>query len=127
MSSPGSDPVRRRVWLPATPARVWVALTDSRELSAWFGADVSLDLRPGGRATFRWPDGHQRGAVLEEVEPPSLLSFRWLPFERSPSGRARLAPPTRVELRLEPAEGGAALTLVERRAGVTAVREAALG
>jgi uncharacterized protein YndB with AHSA1/START domain len=123
----GVEPVQRRVVLPAPPARVWSALTEARELSAWFGAHVTLEPRPGGRATFRWPDGRERGAVLEDVEPPSRLSFRWLPFERSADGQARLVPSTRVELRLEPAEGGTVLTLEERGPGVTAVREAMLG
>jgi uncharacterized protein YndB with AHSA1/START domain len=102
-------------------------MTESRELSAWFGAEVTLEPRPGGRATFRWPDGHERGAVLEDVEPPSHLSFRWLPFERSADGHARLVPATRVELRLEPVEGGTVLTLEERRSGLPPVREAMLG
>jgi uncharacterized protein YndB with AHSA1/START domain len=65
--------------------------------------------------------------VLEEVEPPSLLSFRWLPFERWVDGATRLVPATRVELRLEPVEGGTMLTLEERRSRVTAMREARLG
>jgi uncharacterized protein YndB with AHSA1/START domain len=122
-----AEPVQRRVVLPAPPARVWSALTEAPELSAWFGAQVTVEARPGGRATFRWPDGRERGAVLEEVDPPSWLSFRWLPFERLGDGQARLVPPTRVELRLEPAEGGTILTLEERGPGLTAVREAMLG
>ena len=127
MSDRESELVQRRVVLPAPPARVWSALTHAGELSAWFGAEVSLDPRPGARASFHWPDGRERGAVLEEVERPSLLSFRWLPFERWVDGATRLVPATRVELRLEPVEGGTMLTLEERRSRVTAMREARLG
>ncbi len=74
--------VEREITIPATPAEVWPAVTRSDEVSLWFGADVELDVRPGGRGVFRWPDGTERHAVVEEVEPEHRLSFRWLPFPR---------------------------------------------
>ncbi len=48
--------VEREITIPATPAEVWPAVTRSDEVSLWFGADVELDVRPGGRGVFRWPD-----------------------------------------------------------------------
>src|SRR5437870_6977626 len=46
--------VEREVTIPAPPAAVWGAMTRSDEVSAWFGADAELDVRPGGRGVFRW-------------------------------------------------------------------------
>jgi uncharacterized protein YndB with AHSA1/START domain len=103
--------VSRDQVLPTAPRRVWSALT--AELSSWFGAEVDLDPRPGGRATFRWRDGWERGAVVEEADVPRRLVFRWLSFERSRSGGFRLAGPGRVEFILEEMEEGTRLTVTE--------------
>jgi uncharacterized protein YndB with AHSA1/START domain len=106
--------VEREILLPASPERVWSTLTEGRELSAWFGAEVEFEARPGGPATFRWPDGRSREATVEEMDPPRRLSFRWAPFERT-GGGARVVQATRVEFSLEPAGEGTLLRLSERR------------
>ena len=83
------DTVEREVTVPATPGEVWPAVTQSDEVSAWFGADAQLEVRPGGRGVFRWRDGTERHVVVEDVEPPRRLSFRWLPFQRTGGRRDR--------------------------------------
>jgi uncharacterized protein YndB with AHSA1/START domain len=105
--------VEREVLLPAPPARVWEALSEPEQLSAWFGADASMEVRPRGRARFRWPDGTERAAVVETAEEPRLLVFRWLPFERPNRGEARLTGVGRVRIALEPHDGGTLLSVVE--------------
>jgi uncharacterized protein YndB with AHSA1/START domain len=106
--------VEREIFLPASPERVWSSLTEGRELSAWFGAEVEFETRPGGPATFRWPDGRSREATVEEMDPPRRLSFRWAPFERT-AGGARVVPASRVEFTLEPTWEGTILRLSERK------------
>jgi uncharacterized protein YndB with AHSA1/START domain len=106
--------VEREIILPASPELVWLSLTEGRELSAWFGAEVEFEARPGGPATFRWPDGHSREATVEEMDPPRRLSFRWAPFERT-GGCARVVPATRVEFTLKPVREGTLLRLSERK------------
>jgi uncharacterized protein YndB with AHSA1/START domain len=106
--------IDRQIVLPASPERVWSALTEGSNLSRWFGAEVELEARRGGSAIFRWPEGHQREATVEEMDPPRRLSFRWAPFERTGSG-ARVVPATRVEFTLEAAPEGTLLTVSERR------------
>lgn len=106
--------VEQVILLPASPERVWSSLTEGRELSAWFGAEVEFEARPGSPATFRWPDGRSREATVEEIDPPRRLSFRWAPFERT-GGGARVVPATRVEFTLEPARAGTLLRLSERK------------
>jgi uncharacterized protein YndB with AHSA1/START domain len=108
------DRVSRSTDLPAPPARVWEALTESGELSAWFGADAAGEFRPGGRVTFRWEDGRERGAVLEELDRPRRLAFRWLPFERNPRGETRMLGPGRVEITIEGVPGGTRITVAEQ-------------
>src|SRR5688572_18737378 len=67
--------VEREVVLPAPADVVWQAITDAEELSAWFGADVELDPRPGGAARFVGDEGEVRRAVVETVEPERHLRF----------------------------------------------------
>ena len=109
--------IERTVRLPGPATRVWATITE--DLSGWFGADVALEGRPGGRVTFRWPDGRERGAIVEEFRPPSRFSFRWLPFERS-GGETTPVPATRVEFDLEEFEVGVRLRVTERPMGPTA-------
>jgi len=108
--------VEREIMIPAPPEHVWPAVTRSDDLSAWFGADVEIDARPGGRGAFRWPDGTERQAVVEAVEPGRRLAFRWLPFQRTPEGEAVTVPSTRVEITLDAVPEGTVVRVVERPA-----------
>ena len=121
------DAVEREVTVPATPGEVWPAVTQSDEVSAWFGADAQLEVRPGGRGVFRWPDGTERNVVVEDVEPPRRLSFRWLPFQRTAAGEIVIVPSTRVEILLDEVPGGTRVRVVEQPAfslGSTPARSA---
>ena len=110
------DAIEREITLPAPPGEVWPAVTRSDELSVWFGAEAQLDVRPGGRGVFRWPDGTERQVVVEEVEPARRLSFRWLPFQRTAGGAVVAVPSTRVEITLDAVAGGTCVRVVERPA-----------
>ncbi|HET6316859.1 MAG TPA: SRPBCC domain-containing protein, partial [Chloroflexota bacterium] len=104
------DSIEREVILPVPPARVWTALTQADQLSAWFGTQATIDLRPGGEVIFTWdgstgPVGTSRG-VIEAVEPPKRFAFRW-------QSVADDVPMTRVEFTLEPHPEGTRLCLVE--------------
>ena len=106
--------IEREVTVPAPPGDVWPVVTDSDEMSVWFGAEVELDVRPGGRGVFRWPDGTERHAVIEDVEPGRRLTFRWLPFERSADGETVTVPATRVEITLDGVPEGTRVRVVEQ-------------
>jgi uncharacterized protein YndB with AHSA1/START domain len=69
--------VTREVVLPAERDEVWSALTEPERLEEWFANDVELDLEPGGKGVFRWDDGEERHAVVEEVEPGRRFAFTW--------------------------------------------------
>jgi uncharacterized protein YndB with AHSA1/START domain len=105
--------VTREVTFDQAPAAVWSALTEPRRMSAWFGADVELDLRPGGRAWFRWPDGGRRGATIDVVDPGRYLVLRWLPFQQLPDGRTVPHRSGTVEFIVSAAGDGTRLTIAE--------------
>jgi uncharacterized protein YndB with AHSA1/START domain len=78
--------------LPHSPAKVWRALTEPRELAHWFPARVEWELRPGAPVRFSEADpdvGETTGEVVE-VEEPRVFAFRWsgdlLRFELDPDG-----------------------------------------
>ena len=69
--------VTREVVLEAPVEEVWSALTEPERLEEWFANDVELELEPGGTGTFRWDDGEERHAVVEEVVPERRFAFTW--------------------------------------------------
>ncbi len=98
--------IERTVFLPAEPQEVWKALTDSDELSRWFGRPVELEPRPGGRVRVGDGPAVRRG-LIEDIEACRRLSIRWLP------GAVPGAPRTRVVFVLHALRGGTELTIVE--------------
>ncbi len=69
--------IRRETVLPAARDDVWDALTDPGRLADWFANHVELDMRPGGRAHFRWNNGEERNATITELVPGERLAFTW--------------------------------------------------
>jgi uncharacterized protein YndB with AHSA1/START domain len=98
---PMTDRIERELELPASPERVWETLTEPELLAEWLADEVTLDLRPGGEASFR-TDGEARSGWIEEVSPPSGADGRdgsgRLTFWWAPDGE----PASRVELVLSP-------------------------
>jgi len=100
-----SSEIRREVVFASSPDEVWDALTDADRLAEWFANDVELDPRPGGEGIFRWDDGAERHAVVEEAEAPHRFAFEW-----ADPGEAAT---TSVEFTLEEVPEGTRLTVVE--------------
>jgi len=68
------DSIRRELTLEAPRDRVWLALTDAKQLVRWLPTTAAeVALRPGGALRFSWADmtdeGHEKGwtAKLEEL------------------------------------------------------------
>lgn len=105
-----SDAIERVVVLRHPIERVWAALTTAEGLSRWFGSVAEIDLRPGGRAFFRWDDlGEESVATIAVVDPPHRFAFRWA-IEGLPEDDALQ---TLVDFTLEPVPDGTRLRLVE--------------
>ncbi|HEX8205050.1 MAG TPA: SRPBCC domain-containing protein [Solirubrobacteraceae bacterium] len=91
----------REIELPLDAGEAWEAVT---ELEGWLVDDADLLLEPGEEGTLRLPDGEERRAVVEEVEPRERLTFWWWTEE---------SPATHVELTLVPAVSGTVVRVVE--------------
>jgi uncharacterized protein YndB with AHSA1/START domain len=69
--------IERTLEFDAAPDRVWRALTDPAELVRWFPQRAEWDLRPGGEGVFFW-EGHGDFPVLvDAVDAPRYLAYRW--------------------------------------------------
>ena len=71
--------MEREIELAAPPAEVWESLADADRLGAWLGAEVDVELRPGGTGTFRLEDGETRRVRIVDVDPGRRISFAWGP------------------------------------------------
>src|SRR5438105_5701077 len=91
--------IKREIEVEAPPDEVWRALTDPDELEQWLANDVELEAEPGGEGVFRWDDGDERHAVVEEVELERRFVFTW-------DG-------DRVEIELEKISAGTRVIVVE--------------
>ena len=123
--------VRRSTVLPAPPERVWKALTDDDELSAWIGGSARLDPRPDGTGTFVSPEG-RRTARVKRAEPSRRLTWRWWPEgdadagdDQSRDDRGGDDPfgsegASEVDLVLVPVPGGTLVEVTETPVGPTA-------
>jgi uncharacterized protein YndB with AHSA1/START domain len=88
------DAIRKTARIDAPLARVWEALSDSRQFGAWFGAEFDGPFTAGATLTARIrpttvdPDvarlqephaGQPFEVTVAEVEAPHRFAFRWHP------------------------------------------------
>lgn len=100
---------RHSAGIHASPAEVYLALTDPKELSRWFVSEASIELRPGG--AYRWvfgdatgvsgPDATVASGEFVSIVPQELLRLRSRVQDTD----------TDLEFRLEPWRDGTVLTV----------------
>jgi uncharacterized protein YndB with AHSA1/START domain len=123
-----TDRIEKKVLLHAPLARVWRAVSDSREFGSWFGMRFEGAFVAGERIkgtivpttvdaeVARQQEPHEGKAfelAVERIEPERLLSFRWHPFAVDPAVDYSSEPTTLVVFELEAVAGGTMLTLTE--------------
>lgn len=112
-----SDRIEKSVVLRAPRSRVWRAIASAEEFGAWFRVELEGAFAPGARIAGRITvPGYEHVAmemVVERMEPERLFSYRWHPYAVDPAVDYSGEPTTLVEFRLEDADGGTRLTVVE--------------
>ena len=112
-----TDNVQKKILLKVPRSRVWRALTDANEFGAWFGVKLEggfiLGQRSKGRITSPGYEHVTIEVTVERMDPEELFSFRWHPYAIDPKVDYTTEPTTLVEFRLEEAQGGTMLTVVE--------------
>ena len=109
--------IDRRIDIKASPERVWRALTDVNELSAWFQVKIDGAIAPGTEvwmtsvhaqhAGQRWP------VRIVELTPPRRMVWQWHPGEVDPSIDYATAPRTTVTFTLERSGDGTRVSVEE--------------
>ena len=117
MNTVTTDRIEKQVLLKAPRARVWRALADAGEFGRWFGVELSGGFVPGarltGRITHKGYEHYPFEMTVERIEPERLFSFRWHPNALDLAVDYSAEPTTLIEFKLQDAEGGTLLTLVE--------------
>src|SRR5258708_2422737 len=124
-----TDRIEKKVVLRAPRSRVWRAITSAEEFGAWFRVKLEGAFAEGKtvRGTITHP-GYEHLTMevfVERIEPENYFAYRWHPYAIDPKVDYSHEPTTLVEFRLDEADGGTVLTIVESGFdGIPAARRA---
>lgn len=109
--------IEKQIEIAAPVSRVWKALTDYREFSAWFKNEIDRPFEAGktsiGNFSKLGYDGLKVAFQIQAIEPERYFSYRWHPYPVQPEIDYSKEEPTLVEFTLEPKGAGTLLTVVE--------------
>ena len=112
-----TDRIEKRFEVSAKRSRVWRAISDANEFGTWFGMKLDRPFTAGatvfGRLTITGYEHVSLEMQVERIEPEGYFSYRWHPYAVDPKVDYSPEPTTLVEFRLDEAEGGTQLTIVE--------------
>ena len=112
-----TDRIEKTVTLRAPRDRVWRAISNAEEFSKWFGVKLEGNFAEGasvqGKLTHPGYEKFTLEILIERIEPERFFSYRWHPYAIDPKVDYSTEPMTLVEFRLDEAEGGTLLTIVE--------------
>lgn len=75
-----SEPLYRLNWVHIYPQgveRVWIAISNEDEVSAWMKFAARLDLHPGGTIHIDFSDEESMEGMVCQLEAPKLLTYTW--------------------------------------------------
>ncbi|HUK20072.1 MAG TPA: SRPBCC family protein [Gemmatimonadales bacterium] len=117
MSAVSTDRIEKQVVLRAPRSRVWQAITDAKQFSAWFQMDLDSAFAEGkttrGRITKPGYEQLKIEMQVQRIEPERYFAYRWHPYAIEPKVDYSAEPTTLVEFRLEDAADGTTVTIVE--------------
>jgi uncharacterized protein YndB with AHSA1/START domain len=109
--------IDRTIDIDAPPERVWAALTDAAELSAWFQVTIEGPIVPGSdvwMTSVHPAHAGQRFLVrIVEMTPPRRLVWNWYPGEVDPTLDYSREPQTTVTFTLTASGRGTRLSVAE--------------
>jgi uncharacterized protein YndB with AHSA1/START domain len=106
--------IEREISIAASPETVWGFLVDPMKATRWMGQEAFFDPRPGGEYRVQVVNETAVGEFVE-LDPPRRLVFTWgweADGDPTPPGSSR------IEVDLEPSDGGAATRLRLRHSGL---------
>lgn len=70
--------IERSIWINAPRERVWQAVTEPKQIAAWFAPGTAFAIN-GNRISIRMGETDVEVALIETIEPPRQLTTRGLP------------------------------------------------
>jgi uncharacterized protein YndB with AHSA1/START domain len=108
------DRIEREILIDAPIDVVWSVVTEPEHVGGWFSDSAAIDLRPGGEVTLTWEGHGSEHWLVERVDPPHFVSFRWLrAAQEQPGADLRKGNSTLVEFSLSAEGEGTRLRVVE--------------
>lgn len=123
-----ADRIEKEIVLKAASERVWKAVSDAAEFGLWFGVRFDGTFVEGARLTGRIAqttvdaeiaklqaphEGKPFSFIVERIEAPHRICFRWHPFAIDPNVDYSAEPMTLIEFTLDDLPGGTRLRIVE--------------
>jgi uncharacterized protein YndB with AHSA1/START domain len=117
MTETSTDRIEKQTDVRAERAKVWRAITDSREFGKWFQAEMTDPFVQGAPARGRITHpGYEHLTIevhVERIEPERFFSFRWHPYAVDPQKDYSQEPTTLVEFALEEIPEGTRIRVTE--------------
>jgi uncharacterized protein YndB with AHSA1/START domain len=111
------DLIEKRIELAAPIARVWTALTDSRQFGEWFMVKMDgpfvAGKTLGGQITHPGYEHLRMEIEVKAIEPETLFSYTWHPYAVDLKANYSQEIPTLVEFRLDEVANGTLLVVRE--------------
>ncbi len=73
-----TNSIEQEISIQAPITTVWDVITKPEYISQWFGSQVEIDVRPGGKGKLIWGEDIEAPLDIVEVEKPHLFSFLWV-------------------------------------------------
>ena len=112
-----SDRIEKRFEVSASRSRVWRAISDADEFSAWFGIKLDRPFSPGATVLGRLDNPRYAHVsveiIVETMQPEGYFAYRWHPYPMDPAIDYSLEPTTLVEFTLDETPRGTVVTIVE--------------
>lgn len=109
--------IDRTIEIAAPPERVWRALTNSTELSAWFQVTIEGEIAAGSEVWMTSVHEQHAGTRFRvrfvELTPPRRFVWEWCPGAVDPKVDYSREPNTTVTFTLEPSGTGTRLSVAE--------------
>ncbi|MHB8637756.1 MAG: SRPBCC family protein [Fimbriimonadaceae bacterium] len=111
------DTIEREITVRAPKERVFNAITDPKQIVAWFPDAIEGSLEPEARPIFDFGDGGKFQIYVVAVEPYDYFAYRWVPGGCDSSsgflGDVLAHPNTLVEFRLHESPTGVLVKMKE--------------
>ena len=117
MDRTDTDRIEKKIVLRAPRSRVWRAIANADEFGTWFRVKLEGAFVEGatlrGKITYPGYEHVTMEVQVERIEPERLFRLSLASLRVDPGVDYSAEPTTLVEFRLEDADGGTLLTIVE--------------